>query len=58
MTSANSVIASAMRLIEPRHRWLSNKRNAEMKVPTATMQVNPQFLAFFSRAAAIADAFY
>ena len=45
MPTANSVIASAKRLIDVRHFWRSSSRIAEMKVPAWPMPIHQTKLA-------------
>ena len=45
MPAANSVIASAKRLIEVRHFWRRSSRIAEMKVPAWPMPIHHTKLA-------------
>jgi hypothetical protein len=45
MLAANSVIASAKRLIEVRQRWRSSSSTAEMKVPAWPMPIHQTKLA-------------
>ncbi len=45
MLAANSVIASAKRLIEVRQRWRSSSSTAEMNVPAWPMPIHQTVLA-------------